>query len=75
MKKIHIYLSIFTILLFVGALAFAQQTTGDRINISFSDPSKPGFVTVYVEAGSITVKGYNGKDVVIEAKILSLIHI
>ena len=55
MKKIHIYLSIVTILLFVGALAYAQQTTGERINVSFSDPSKPGRVEVYVESGSITV--------------------
>lgn len=69
MKKIHIYLSILTILLFAGAFAFAQQTTGDRINVSFSDPSKPGFVNVYVETGSITVKGYNGKDVIIETTI------
>ena len=69
MKKFHMYLSIVTILLFAGALAFAQQTTGDRINVSFSDPSKPGFVEVYVESGSITVKGYNGKDVIIDATI------
>lgn len=69
MKKIHIYLSIVTIFLFAGAFAFAQQTTGDRVNVSFSDPSKPGFVNVYVESGSITVKGYNGKDVVIQATI------
>ena len=69
MKKIHIYLGIVTILLFAGALAFAQQTTSDRINVSFSDPSKPGFVEVYVESGSITIKGYNGKDVIIDAII------
>jgi len=69
MKKIHIYLSIVTILLFAVTMIHAQQGTDDRVNVSFSDPSKPGFVTVYVEAGSITVKGYNGKDVVIEAKI------
>ena len=65
MKKIHIYLSLFTIVLFAGALAFAQQTTGDRVNVSFSDPSKPGRLDVYVESGAITVKGYNGKDVII----------
>ena len=69
MKKIHMYLSIFTILLFAGALAFAQQTTGDRVNVSFSDPSKPGRVEAYVESGSITVKGYDGKDVIITTSI------
>ena len=69
MKKFHIYLSIITILLFVGAFAFAQQTTGERVNVSLSDPSKPGLVVAYVTTGSLTVKGYSGKDVVIEAKI------
>ena len=69
MKKIHMYLSIVTVLILVGGFAFAQQATGDRINVSFSDPSKPGRVEVYVESGSITIKGYNGKDVIIDATI------
>jgi hypothetical protein len=69
MKKIQIYLSIVTIFLFAGTLAYAQQTTDERVNVSFSDPSKPGFLNVYVESGSITVKGYNGKDVIIDATI------
>jgi hypothetical protein len=69
MKKIHIYLSIVTLFLFAGALAFAQQSIGDRLNVSFSDPSKPGLVDVYVESGSITVKGYNGKDVIITTSL------
>jgi hypothetical protein len=69
MKKIHIYLSIVAILLFAVTMIHAQQRTDDRVNVSFSDPSKPGFVTVYVETGSITVKGYNGKDVIIETTI------
>jgi hypothetical protein len=69
MKKIHIYLSIVTIILFAGTLAHGQQTKGERVNVSFSDPSKPGFLEVYVESGGITVKGYNGKDVIIDATI------
>jgi len=69
MKKFHMYLSILTILLFAGSMIHAQQSTGDRINVSFSDPSKPGLVTAYVNAGSITIKGYSGKEVVVEAKL------
>jgi hypothetical protein len=69
MKKIQSYLGIIAILLFAGTIAFALQTTGDRINVSFSDPSKPGFLEVYVESGSITVKGYNGKDVVVQSSM------
>ena len=56
MKKIYIYLSIVTIFLFAGTLAYAQQTQGERVNVSFSDPSKPGFLEVYVESGGITVR-------------------
>jgi hypothetical protein len=69
MKKIHIHFTVITIVLFAGAFAFSQQTTGDRVNVSFSDPSKPGFLEVYVESGSITVRGYNGKDVIIASTI------
>lgn len=69
MKKSHICLSIFTILVFAGTFAFGQQTTGDRVSVSFSDASQPGFVKVYVDSGSITVKGYNGKEVIVEAKM------
>jgi hypothetical protein len=69
MKKFHMYFGVITILLFAGTLVHAQQPTGDRVNVSFSDPSKPGLVTAYVNAGSITIKGYSGKEVVIEAKL------
>ncbi len=69
MKKFHIYLSVITVLLFAGSQVHAQQPAGDRINVSFSDPSKPGLVTAYVNAGSITIKGYSGKEVIIEAKM------
>ena len=69
MKKFHIYLSVITVLLFAGSQVYAQQPAGDRINVSFSDPSKPGLVTAYVNAGSITIKGYSGKEVIIEAKM------
>jgi hypothetical protein len=69
MKKFHMYLGVITILLFAGTLVHAQQPAGDRVNVSFSDPSKPGLVTAYVNAGSITIKGYSGKEVVIEAKL------
>jgi hypothetical protein len=69
MKKIYIYLSIVTIFLFAGTLVHAQQAKGERLNVSFSDPSKPGFLEVYVESGGITVKGYSGKDVIIDTTI------
>ena len=69
MKKSHICLGLFTILIFAGTFTFGSQATNDRVNVTFSDPSQPGFVKIYVESGSITVKGYNGKEVIVEAKL------
>ena len=36
--------------------------------VSWSDPSRPGLLKVNVLNGSITVKGYSGRDVVVDAK-------
>ncbi len=69
MKKSHMYLGVITFLLFAVTVVHAQQPSGDRVNVAFSDPSKPGLVTAYVQDGSITIKGYSGKEVVVEAKL------
>jgi hypothetical protein len=36
--------------------------------VSFSNPAKPGTVEVDISEGSITVRGYEGKDVIIDAR-------
>ncbi len=46
-----------------------QQTTADRAVVPLSDPSKPAVVEASVMRGGITVKGYNGKEVIVEARI------
>jgi hypothetical protein len=49
------------------APAAAQATTpGEKVTVSFSDPSRPGKLQAHLLSGSITVKGYEGKDVQIE---------
>jgi DUF4097 and DUF4098 domain-containing protein YvlB len=45
----------------------ANGDRGDRIVVAFSDPSRPGMLHVNLVAGGIKVRGYEGKDVVIEA--------
>jgi len=55
--------------MFAGTIIFAQQTAADRATVPFSDPSKPGLVEATVHDGAITVKGYNGKEVIVEAKM------
>jgi DUF4097 and DUF4098 domain-containing protein YvlB len=43
------------------------QDTGDRINVPFSDASKPRMLDVETINGSITVRGYSGNEVIVEA--------
>lgn len=47
--------------------AALEPAAGDRVQATFSDPSRPGLLKVHVLSGSITVKGYSGKEVIIEA--------
>ncbi len=56
-------------LLLAGVLAFTQEGKTDRATVPFSDPSKPGFVEASTYNGSVTVRGYEGKEVIIEAKV------
>jgi hypothetical protein len=50
----------------IGGIAFAQDT-GDRVTVPFRDASKPRTLVVKVINGGMTVHGYDGKDVIIEA--------
>jgi DUF4097 and DUF4098 domain-containing protein YvlB len=51
----------------VGTKATAQQSP-ERLTVNFSDPSKPGTVKIRVMEGSITVKGANRRDVLVETR-------
>lgn len=52
----------------LAAAAAWSQDTGDRITVPFSDPSRPHTVKVHLVNGSITIKGYDGKDAIIETR-------
>ena len=41
---------------------------GDRVSVPLSDPSRPALVKASLVNGGITVKGYDGKEVVVEAR-------
>lgn len=49
----------------VSAMALAQDT-GDRITVPFSSTSRPRTLVVSQIQGSITVRGYNGNDAIVE---------
>jgi hypothetical protein len=44
------------------------QSGSDRVSVNLSDPSRPAFVKASSVNGSITVKAYDGKEVVVEAR-------
>jgi hypothetical protein len=52
----------------IGALEYGQESPVDRLSVPFSDPSRPRLVKASLLNGGITVKGYEGKDVVVEAR-------
>lgn len=69
MNKISKNLACFTLLLLAGTLVLAQEARVDRATVPFSNPSKPGLVEAHVHNGSITVRGYEGKEVIVEARL------
>jgi DUF4097 and DUF4098 domain-containing protein YvlB len=53
-----------------SAHAQGQTQSGvDRIPVTLSDPSRPAHVKVSMVNGGITVKGYEGKEVIVEARV------
>jgi DUF4097 and DUF4098 domain-containing protein YvlB len=62
---IKLLTSIATLAMCVGA---AAQDSNERNTVSFSDPSRPGLLQVSLVRGSITVKGSDIKEVIIERR-------
>src|SRR5689334_9409067 len=54
-------------LLAAGA-AFCQETQPDHVTVPFSDPARPKSLHASLINGGITVKGYDGKDAIVEAR-------
>jgi DUF4097 and DUF4098 domain-containing protein YvlB len=66
MKKL-ILVSFFLVSFFSIPVAWSQDTPPDRVTVPFSDSSRPKSLHVSLINGSITVKGYDGKDAIVEA--------
>jgi DUF4097 and DUF4098 domain-containing protein YvlB len=59
----------FTLLVLASAIAlWSLDNSGERVVVPFSDPGKPGLIKADMINGGITVKGYDGKEVIVEAK-------
>ena len=55
-------------IMLLAATAAAQEAPADKVTVPFRDPSKPRSLVVNLLHGGITVKGYEGKEAVIEAR-------
>jgi hypothetical protein len=53
----------------LGASAALAQAGGERIAVPLTDPSRPAMVRAGLLNGSITVKGTDTKEVVVEARV------
>jgi len=59
------------LVLLVGAaaLGLAQDSKVDRAVVPLTTPGKPALIKAGVLTGGITVKGYEGKEVIVEARV------
>jgi len=51
------------------ALAQAKEESPERAVVPLSNPARPAKIEVSIIRGSITVKGYEGKEVIVEARV------
>jgi len=59
-------ISTLAIAIFISANARAQETSKGQLVVPLSSPGKPFKLEAHLVDGSITVNGYEGKDVVVE---------
>lgn len=57
------------LLVCLALLGYAQDAKTDRAVVPLTDPAKPALIKADVLMGSITVKGADGKEVIVEAKV------
>jgi len=71
MNRINWFFVCAAYVLSAGALVFAQEIPADRLVVPLSDPARPGMIKAGLINGGITVKGYEGKEVIVEARVRS----
>jgi len=67
MKKSVISLS-YLLLILIG-FSVAQENQTNKVTVPLTNPSKPVTLEAGLMSGGITVMGYNGKEVIVEAKV------
>lgn len=71
MKKnqLHLFVVLITMLVFSTLLVAGQDNGTDQATFSYSNPAKAGRIIATCYHGSITVKGYNGQEIRVVAKV------
>jgi len=54
--------------LLTASVALCQDAQPDRVTVPFSDPARPKSLHASLINGGISVKGYDGKDAIVEAR-------
>jgi DUF4097 and DUF4098 domain-containing protein YvlB len=67
MIRAAVFAIILSICIGIGQ-AQAQEGVVDRINVKLTDPSKPALIELSLVNGGITVTGYDGTEVIVEAR-------
>src|SRR5262249_2168902 len=66
MKKLVLMMLFAGLVLDVAASTQGQSDSGNRFVVNFTDPSRPGLLKVNLFNNGITVRSYNGKEIIIE---------
>ena len=68
MKRTTRILTLLAASAMIWTFAGAQDAGTDKVTVPLTDPARPVKLKVGILSGSITVKGYSGKEVIVEAK-------
>ncbi len=68
MKTLVKVIVLLVLFMTADAVFHAQTANPERLTVTWSDPSRPGLLKVNVFNGGITVRTYNGRDVIIESR-------
>jgi DUF4097 and DUF4098 domain-containing protein YvlB len=66
MKKYIKYFPTAILCIMLTATAFPQESDDDHFTIPLSDPSREATVKVAIFRGSMTIEGYDGKEVIVD---------
>ena len=69
MKRVYQLLLGVVLAIVMNVAAWGQESPVDRLTVAFSNPTRPGLLKVGLMNGGVTIKGYEGKEVVVEARV------